>query len=196
METWKSISSRHQAFGNKIKDCFDWYDDLGSAVNWKGRLWPWSSAFMLFCQFVRTATNGQIIGISVTFKSVTIIFLLLMLLLLLSRFSHVWLCATPHRQQPTRLRHPWDYPGKNTWRGLPFPSPMHEVKSEREVAQSCPTLHDHGLQPTRLLRPWDFPGKSTGVGCHCLLPLYSWTLLKGPGQRCDNGDTVESLISG
>ena len=45
-----------------------------------------------------------------------------------------------------------------------------KVKSESEVAQSCPTLSDpHGLQPTRLLCSWDFPGKSTGVGCHCLL---------------------------
>ena len=25
---------------------------------------------------------------------------------------------------------------------MPFPSPMHEVKSESEVAQSCPTLSD------------------------------------------------------
>ena len=45
-----------------------------------------------------------------------------------------------------------------------------KVKSEREVAQSCPTLlQPHGLQPTRLFRPWDFPGKNTGVGCHFLL---------------------------
>jgi len=28
------------------------------------------------------------------------------------------------------------------WSGLPFPSPMHEVKSEREVAQSRLTLSD------------------------------------------------------
>ena len=28
------------------------------------------------------------------------------------------------------------------WRGLPFPSPINEVKSEREVAQWCPTLSD------------------------------------------------------
>ena len=28
------------------------------------------------------------------------------------------------------------------WSGLPFPSPMHEVKSESEVAQSCSTLRD------------------------------------------------------
>ena len=48
-----------------------------------------------------------------------------------------------------------------------------KVKSEREVAQSCPTLRDpiHELQPTRLHRPWDFPGKSTGVGCRRLLLL-------------------------
>ena len=35
------------------------------------------------------------------------------LLLLLSHFSRVRLCVT-HRGQPTRLRHPWDSPGKNT----------------------------------------------------------------------------------
>ena len=39
-----------------------------------------------------------------------------------------------------------------------------KVKSESEVAQSCPTQRPHGLQSTRLLHPWDFPGKSTGVG--------------------------------
>ena len=48
------------------------------------------------------------------------------------------------------------------WSGLPFPSPMHEVESEREVAQSCPTLNDpmdcslpgssvHGIFQTRVL---------------------------------------------
>ena len=41
-----------------------------------------------------------------------------------------------------------------------------KVKSESEVAQSCPTLcyPMDRMQPTRLLCPWDFPGKSTGVG--------------------------------
>ena len=28
------------------------------------------------------------------------------------------------------------------WNGLPFPSPVHEVKGESEVAESCPTLSD------------------------------------------------------
>ena len=76
----------------------------------------------------------------------------------------------PHRQQPTRLPHPWDSPGKNTGVGCHFLLQCMKVKSESEVPQWCPTLSDpHGLQPTRLLHPWDFPGKSTGVGCHCLL---------------------------
>ena len=70
----------------------------------------------------------------------------------------------PHRQQPTRLPHPWDSPGKNTGVGCHFLLQCMKVKSESEVAQ-----RPHGLQPTRLLCPWDFAGKSTGVGCHCLL---------------------------
>ena len=61
------------------------------------------------------------------------------LLLLLSRFSRVRLCAT-HRRQPTRLPHPWDSPGKNTGVGCHFLLQCMKVKSESEVAQSCPTL--------------------------------------------------------
>ena len=76
----------------------------------------------------------------------------------------------PHRQQPTRLPHPWYSPGKNTGVGCHFLLQCMKVKSESEFTQSCRTL-PHGLQPTRLLCPWGFPGKSTGVGCHCLLQL-------------------------
>ena len=78
----------------------------------------------------------------------------------------------PHRRQPTRLPCPSDTPGKNTGVGCHFLLQCMKVKSESEVAQSCPTQRPHGLQPTRLLCPWDFPGKSTGVGCHCLLRFY------------------------
>ena len=60
-------------------------------------------------------------------------------LLLLSRFSRVRLCAT-HRQQPIGLRHPWDSPGKNTGVGCHCLLQCMKVKSESEVAQSCPTL--------------------------------------------------------
>ena len=49
----------------------------------------------------------------------------------------------PHRRQPTRLRRPWDSPGKNTGVGCHFLLQCMKVKSESEVAQSCLTLHDH-----------------------------------------------------
>ena len=48
----------------------------------------------------------------------------------------------PHRWQPTRLPCPWDSPGKNTGVGCHFLLQCMKVKSEREVAQSCPTLSD------------------------------------------------------
>ena len=83
---------------------------------------------------------------------------LLLLLLLLSRFSHVW----PHRRQPTRLLCPWDSPGKNTGGGCHSLLQCMKVKSESEVAQSCPTLSDpmdcslpgssvHGIFQARVL---------------------------------------------
>ena len=93
-----------------------------------------------------------------------------LLLLLLSHFSPVRLCATPQtaaHQAPPSL----GFSRQEHWSGLHFLLQCMKVKSESEVAQSCPTLHNpmHGLQPTRLLRPWNFPGKGTRVGCHCLL---------------------------
>ena len=74
------------------------------------------------------------------------------------------LCPTvrPHRRQPTRLPRPWDSPGKNTGVGCHFPLQCVKVKSESEVAQSCPTLSDpvdcslpgssaHGIFQARVL---------------------------------------------
>ena len=51
-------------------------------------------------------------------------------------------CLTvwPHRRQPTRLPCPWDSPGKNTGVGFHFLLQCMKVRSESEVAQSCPTL--------------------------------------------------------
>ena len=71
----------------------------------------------------------------------------------------------PHRRQPTRLRHPWDSPGKNTGVGCHFLLQCMKVKSESEVTQSCPTLRDpmdrslpgssvHGIFQARVLE-WD-----------------------------------------
>ena len=87
--------------------------------------------------------------------------LLLLLLLLLSHFSHVQLCA-PHRRQPTGLPRPWDPPGKNTGVGWHFLLQCRKVKSESEVAESCPTFSDpmdcgppgssiHGIFQARVL---------------------------------------------
>ena len=42
----------------------------------------------------------------------------------------------PQKWQPTRLRHPWDSPGKNTGVGCHFLLQCMKVKSESEVAQS------------------------------------------------------------
>ena len=73
-------------------------------------------------------------------------------------------CPTvrPHRWQPTRLRRPWDSPGKNTGEGCHSLLQCMKVKSESEVAQSCPTLSDpldyslpgssvHGIFQARVL---------------------------------------------
>ena len=46
----------------------------------------------------------------------------------------------PNRWQPTRLPRPWDSPGKNTGVGCHFLLQCMKVKSESEVAQSCPIL--------------------------------------------------------
>ena len=71
----------------------------------------------------------------------------------------------PYRRQPTRLRRPWDSPGKNTGVGCNFLLQCMKVKSESEVAQLCPTLSDpmdhslpgsshHGIFQARALE-WD-----------------------------------------
>ena len=68
----------------------------------------------------------------------------------------------PHRWQPTRLPRPWDSPGKNTGVGCHFLLQCMKVKSESEVAQSCPTPRDptdcslpgssvHGIFQARVL---------------------------------------------
>ena len=68
----------------------------------------------------------------------------------------------PHRWRPTRLPCLWDSPGKNTGVGCHFLLQCMKVKSESEVAQSCPTLSDpmdcsipgssiHGIFQARVL---------------------------------------------
>ena len=84
-----------------------------------------------------------------------------LLLLLLSRFSRVWLCATPQTAAHQASLSP-GFSRQEHWSGLPFPFQCMKVKSESEVAQSCPTLSDpmdcslpgssvHGIFQAKLL---------------------------------------------
>ena len=87
--------------------------------------------------------------------------------------SVLWDSVGPHRRQPTRLPHPGDSPGKNTGVGCHFLLQCMTVKSEREVAQSCPTLSDpmdcslpgssvHGIFQARVLE-WGAIALSVGL---------------------------------
>ena len=90
----------------------------------------------------------------------------------------------PRDSSPPGSPNPSDSPGKNTGVGCHFLLQCMKVKSESEVAQSCPTQPPHGPQPTRLLHPWDFLGKSTGVGCHCLLHSMAYRFKDRGSQTC------------
>ena len=108
----------------------------------------------------------------------------------------------PHRRQPTRLPRPWDSPGKNTGVGCHFLLQYMTVKSESEVAQSCPTPSDpmdcslpgssvHGIFQARVLE-WGaiafsvqllsllqlFVNQRTAAHVASLPFTISWSLLK------------------
>ena len=98
----------------------------------------------------------------------------------------------PHRRQPTRLPCPWDSPGKNTGVGCHLLLQCMKVKSESEVAQSCPTLSDpmdcslpgssiHGIFQARVPEwgdPDSIPGLGKPHGEGIGYPLqYSWAFL-------------------
>ena len=91
-----------------------------------------------------------------------------------------------HSRQPTRLACTWDSPGKNAGVGCHFLLQCRKVKSEREVAQSCPSLRDpmdcslpgssvHGIFQARVLE-WGAIAFSDLISSFCLyfeLILYS-----------------------
>ena len=85
----------------------------------------------------------------------------------------------PHRQQPTRMPHPSDSPGKNTGGGCHFLLQCMKMKSESEVTQSCPTLSDpmdcslsgssiHGIFQARVLE-WGAIALSIAKCSHMLI---------------------------
>ena len=91
----------------------------------------------------------------------------------------------PHRRQPTRLPHPWDSPGKNTGVGCHFLLQCMKVKSESEVAQSCPTPRDpmdcslpgssaHGIFQARVLEWCAIALSILTPTCYQILFFYSF----------------------
>ena len=108
------------------------------------------------------------------------------------------LCPTvqPHRQQPTRLPHSWDSPSKNTGIGCHFLLQCMKVKSESEVAQSCPAPSDpmdcslpgfsiHGIFQARgfMLCPWAMSFFQKLCPAHSA-PVSCFFLESGPGPQC------------
>ena len=94
----------------------------------------------------------------------------------------------PHRRQPTRLQRPWDSPGKNTGVGCHFLLKCMKLKSESEVAQSCPTLHDpkdcspqgssvHGIFQARVLE-WGAIAFSNTIYSRLLAIYYIHSIKK------------------
>ena len=91
----------------------------------------------------------------------------------------------PHRRQPTRLPCTWDSPGKNTGVGCHFLLQCMKLKSESEVAQSCPTLSDpmdyslpgssiHGIFQARVLE-WGAIAFSSIGTTDIIIKVEAWT---------------------
>ena len=119
--------------------------------------------------------------------------------------NSVW----PHRRQPTRLPCPWDSPGKNTGVGCHFLLQCMKVKSESEVAQSCPTPCDpmdctlpgssvHGIFQARVLEwgaiafSWIVVNKSEQNISSC---TSSWKIISHKNKHCCLLINISRLIN-
>ena len=96
--------------------------------------------------------------------------------------------------------HPWDSPAKNTGVGCHFRLQCIKVKSESEVAQSCPTLRDpmdcslpgssvHGIFQARVLE-WG----AIAVSSPSIYPLLKYSFFPGttPNSWKQQKHTMES----
>ena len=116
------------------------------------------------------------------------------LLLLLSRFSHVQLCATTQTAAHQALLS-LGFSSQKYWSGLPFPFPMHACMLSRcSRVRLCATLWTaaHQAPPSK-----DSLGKNTGVGCHFLLQTgrYSISIFPEKFSICYTFLFQKSLIS-
>ena len=103
----------------------------------------------------------------------------------------------PQRQQPTRLPRPWDSPGKNTGVGCHFLLQCMKMKSESEVAQSCPTLLDpmdcaYQAPPSMVFSRQEYwSGVSLPSPCCCLVTSKcSWQV-----PICSSSSVSHSVVS-
>ena len=115
-----------------------------------------------------------------------------------------------HRRQPTRRPRPWDSPGKNTGVGCHFLLQCMKVKSESEVAQSCPTLSDpmdssppgssiHGMLQAiavyRVAKSWTWLKRlSTAQHTHIPFPLSGFTSHFGHHRELGRGPWALLLV--
>ena len=107
----------------------------------------------------------------------------------------------PHRWQPTWLPRPWDSPGKNTGVGCHFLLQCMKVKSESEVAQSCPTLSDpmdcslpgssaHDIFQARVL---EWGAIASSVPMHTILNFYMYLIIElyiTKRQKCNDNSKI------
>ena len=83
-------------------------------------------------------------------------------------FSSVWLCAT-RGLQPARLLCPWDFPGKNTGVGLPFPPPGHLPDPGIKLVSACVScISGRFFYP---VSHWKAPREGV-LECKCPLKLF------------------------
>ena len=149
----------------RCHDAVELYLEINRAV-------LWVQALLLFVWFIDWFSLN--IKFQVYKMRLTITYPICATQLVLTFWLWWWICCfcyvtsvvsdsvQPHRRQPTRLPRPWDSPGKSTGVGCHFLLQCMKVKSESEVAQSCPTLSNpmdcslpgssvHGIFQARVL---------------------------------------------
>ena len=154
--TWKTCTFYHCRGGGIGGVFYKRQDKLVSRI---------VQVYYIAVDFLSAHWEGLISLSIIVFLSISLLssisFSSCIMLLLLSRFSPVRLCATSETAAH-RAPRPWDSPGKNTGVGCHFLLQCMKVKSESEVAQSCPTLSDpmdcslpgssiHGIFQARVL---------------------------------------------
>ena len=98
----------------------------------------------IVCQYVTISPFpiSMSLAINFTLSNVNYLIMTVPCVCVLSQ-SVVSSSLQPQGLESTRLLCPWNISGKQEyWSGLPFPSPMHEVQRESEIAQSCLTLNN------------------------------------------------------